>query len=222
MSRRSETIEQEKVVRARRVSQDVSASDLDHDAWTQADTLHITRYWSGEEAPLARQSEARILWTSRALCVRFVCRQGEPLVINETPQTVQKTLGLWERDVCEIFVAPDGNEPERYFEFEAAPTGEWLDLGIRQLPDKRETDWELRSGMMAAARIENARITIAMSVPWSAFGREPLAGERWRVNLFRCVGAGPDRGYLAWQPTYTERPNFHVPQAFGQLSFHPF
>jgi hypothetical protein len=73
--------------------------------------------------------------------------------------------------------------------------------------------------MTAAARIEEGRVMIAMRVPWEAFPRAPQAGERWRANLFRCVGKGDQRGYLAWQPTHTERPNFHVPKAFGTLRF---
>ncbi len=61
---------------------------------------------------------------------------------------------------------------------------------------------------------------IAMRIPWEAFGRgAPRRGEVWRVNLFRCVGAEPERGYLAWRPTRTELPNFHVPDAFGRLRF---
>jgi hypothetical protein len=121
--------------------------------------------------------------------------------------------------VCEIFVAPDKDDPEHYFEFEAAPTGEWIDLEIRCRGDERETDWHYRSGMTAAASVEEGRVVIAMRVPWEAFGRRPRAGEIWRANLFRCVGSGANRGYLAWQPTRTARPNFHVPAAFGQLRF---
>ncbi|MGH9959146.1 MAG: carbohydrate-binding family 9-like protein [Pyrinomonadaceae bacterium] len=37
--------------------------------------------------------------------------------------------------------------------------------------------------------------------------------------MFRCVGTGKDRGYLAWQPTRTEQPNFHIPKVFGWLIF---
>jgi alpha-galactosidase len=179
--------------------------------------VHIKQYWSGEAAPEWRQTEARLVWSQAALVVRFVCRQGEPLVISETPQTAAKTMGLWERDVCELFIAPDANAPERYFEFEAAPTGEWLDLAIEQLSGERRTDWEFQSGMTAAASISTDQVRIAMRVPWASLGRQPIAGERWRANLFRCVGAGTERGYLAWQPTRTARPNFHVPQAFGWL-----
>ncbi len=210
----------EDVIEAVRVSMDVAAADMDHKAWSSARVVQLTRYWSGEEAPAGRHGEARVLWTEAALCVRFVCRQSEPLIVNPTPQTEMKTPGLWERDVCEIFIAPDAAVPERYFEFEAAPTGEWLDLGIHQLPDARETDWEFQSGMAVAARHSADQIMIAMRIPWDAFlGHPPTSGERWRANLFRCVGASEGRGYLAWRPTCTTHPNFHVPKAFGWLIF---
>jgi hypothetical protein len=209
--------EDEDLIEALHTSADVRAAELDHEAWQRASPVHLTRYWSGEQAPEARHGEARVLWSKAALCVRFVCRQSEPLVTNATPQTVTKTPGLWERDVCEIFIAPDENTPERYFEFEAAPTGEWLDLAIHQRPDARETDWEFHSGMTVATRVAKNQIVIAMHIPWDALGHVPTAGEHWRVNLFRCVGAGEQRGYLAWRPTHTPRPNFHIPQAFGRL-----
>jgi alpha-galactosidase len=197
----------------------VEAADLDHAEWERAPAVLITRYWSGEDAPAGRHAEARIMWSEAALCVRFDCRQDEPLVVSEEPQREEKTVGLWERDVCEIFIAPDASEPERYFEFEAAPTGEWLDLAIHQMPFKRETDWQYRSGMTAHARIHEGRVRICIRVPWEAFPRQPRAGARWRANLFRCVGASSERGYLAWRPTHTEQPNFHVPEAFGWLYF---
>jgi alpha-galactosidase len=213
------TEEQENIIQARYTPADVAASDLQHPAWEAACVAPIKRYWSGEDAPAERHAEASLLWSDAALCVRFICRQTEPLVVNPHPQTERKTLGLWDRDVCELFIAPDANEPERYFEFEAAPTGEWLDLIVCQRLDVRETDWEFRSGMTVAASVDANRVTIAMRVPWDALGRVPQAGERWRVNLFRCVGAGATRGYLAWQPTLTDEPGFHVPAAFGWLRF---
>lgn len=128
-------------------------------------------------------------------------------------------MGLWDRDVCEIFLAPDPNFPENYFEFEAAPTGEWLDVAISWTGEQRQPDWEFESRMTTAARVEADRIIIAMRIPWSERIRQPEAGERWRLNLFRCIGADPTRGYLAWQPTGTKEPNFHLPKVFGWLVF---
>jgi len=199
-------------------SSDILAADLENPEWQQACPIAITRNWAGEPAPDRRHGEAGILWSDVALHIRFVCNQSEPQVVSANPQTEKKTIGLWDRDVCEIFIAPDANLPERYFEFEAAPTGEWLDLAIRWKPEGRETDWEFDSGMTVAARTEKERVVIAMRIPWSDSIRKPLEGGRWRVNLFRCVGTGWDR-YLAWQPTRTEEPNFHLPEAFGWLVF---
>jgi alpha-galactosidase len=209
----------EKVVEARRVREDIAASELNHPAWETAEVVKITRYWSGEEAPRERHAVACLIWSAAALCVRFICRQAEPLVVSAEPQVSRKTIGLWDRDVCELFIAPDASEPRHYFEFEAAPTGEWLDLAIHQGEEERQTDWEFRSGMTVAARVLPDQITIAMRVPWEALGHIPRTGELWRANLTRCVGAGERRGYLAWQPTYTEQPNFHAPEVFGQIIF---
>jgi hypothetical protein len=200
---------------------EVAAHELDHPLWMVARPVRIARYWSGEDAPPERHTEARLLWSDEALCIRFVGRQGEPLVVSATPQTEHKTMGLWERDALEIFLTPEMDPSDRYFEFEAAPTGEWLDLSIHREPEGRVKEWQFNSGMSAAGRMAEAEVTVAMRIPWGSLPGRPKAGDGWRGNLFRCVGAVPNRGYLAWQPTKTVQPNFHVPEAFGWLQFLP-
>jgi hypothetical protein len=218
----------DKTIEASFTATDLKVADLTSAEWDKALPQQINRYWSGALAPLERQAEARILWSERALHLRFVCHQGEPLVVTDKPQTEKKTMGLWDRDVCEIFIAPDPHVVERYFEFEAAPTGEWLDVAIHWSPAKRESDWEFRSGMSCAgtktitkggAGNDLELVWIGMRIPWNHWIHEPQKGERWRVNLFRCVGKDTDRGYLAWQPTKTPQPNFHLPKVFGWLLF---
>lgn len=211
--------EEKQIITARYTAVDLAVDDLRSAEWKKAQPIQIDRYWSGDPALRDRQAEARILWSSKALHVRFVCHQAEPLVVSATPQTAKKAMGLWDRDVCEIFLAPDPNVVERYFEFEAAPNGEWLDVAIHWTPEKRESDWEFQSHLTTASQVERDRITIGMRIPWNHWIHEPQRGERWRVNLFRCIGSDPTRGYLAWQPTLTPEANFHVPQVFGWLVF---
>ena len=198
---------------------DLNVTDLDSPEWRKVPVVQIDRYWSGELAPKSRHAEARLIWSDQALYVRFTCHQAEPLIINDSPQTEKKSMRLWDRDVCEVVIAPDPNEVERYFELEAAPTGEWLDVAIQWTPNRRESDWEFNSHMTTASRVESDRVTTVMRIPWSDRIPQPQRGDGWRVNLFRCVGSDPDRGYLAWQPTRTPKPGFHVPQAFGWLVF---
>src|ERR1700704_3874721 len=206
-------------IEARLTRIDLSVRPFDPPEWNKAQPVKIDRYWSGESAPAGRHCEARILWSSKALHLRFVGRQAEPLVVSATAQTATKTMRLWDRDVCEIFIAPDPNVVERYLEFEAAPNGEWLDVAIHWTPEKRESDWEFQSHMTTAAQVDRDRVTIGMRIPWNHWIQEPQRGERWRVNLFRCIGKDPGRGYLTWQPTRTKEANFHVPQVFGWLVF---
>ena len=206
---------------ARWIASDLSVADLDAPEWLRADPVSIERYWSGDPAPPSSHAEVRILWSDLALLVRYVCNQSNAPIVNPTPQILKKTIGLWDRDVCEIFLAPDASRPERYCEFEAAPTGEWVDLAINWKPQGRETDWHFNSGMTVAARSEKDLLVVAIRIPWSTTSEaipKPRKDDLWRVNLFRCVGTGNSR-YLAWQPTLTREPNFHVPEAFGWLRF---
>jgi hypothetical protein len=196
----------------------LAVNDFNHPEWAAADPVQIMRQWSGEVAPASRHADARIIWTEDALLVRFVCRQEEPLTVNTSPQSRTKTLRLWDKDVCEIFLAPDLSTPQRYFEFEAAPTGEWIDLAIDFTGVSRHTDFEFHSGMTVAAKFCEGQMMIAIRLPWSYSLPKPQRGDTWRVNLFRCVGLGNER-YLAWQPTHTPEPNFHVPEVFGWLDF---
>ena len=201
------------------VKNDFSVQELDDSSWKMSKEILIEKYWSGKRAPVGRHFKAKLLWSDSALYVRFEANQSEPLIVAEKANTKTKTIGLWERDVCEIFLAPDKKEPRKYFEFEIAPNGEWIDLGIYQKPAERITDWDYDSGMQSAARIETNRVVMAIKVEWKAFGKTPKAGDVWLGNILRCVGKDPTRGYLTWQPTLTKEASFHVPERFGEFEF---
>lgn len=190
-----------------------------HQNWRQAENVSLSKYWSGDTAPTERWASARLLWTDAALFVRFDCQQHEPFVINHDPQIEFEAEKLWERDVCELFLAPDQDKPQNYFEFEVAPTGEWLDFAILHRDGRRETDTSYNSGIKTATQISENAYGVIFRVEWQAFGKKPRMGDQWLGNLFRCVGSGASRGYLAWQPTLTDVPNFHVPQFFGVFKF---
>lgn len=206
-------------VTVKHISQEIPIAQLDHSAWNKASAVKVGTYWAGAVAPQGRAFEARLLWSDTALYVRFDASQDEPLVVSEKPDLAKKVVGLWDRDVCEIFIAPDKKNRNKYFEFEIAPTGEWIDLGIEVTSQRRKTDFKYKSGMTSAARIEKGRVVMAIRIPFAAFGARPRKNDIWLGNLFRCVGKDPTRGYLAWRPTKTENPNFHVPEAFGEFRF---
>ncbi len=194
--------------------------DFQNEIWRASDEIKLEKYWSGDLARRNRHAGARIVWTEKALFVRFEGIQRENLIVNLHPKHGEKTMGLWEFDVFEIFVAPDSENINSYFEFEVAPNGEWLDAKIDILPDgTRRADFQIDSGMTAAVKVCEDKILAMIKIEWQAFGKTPQTGEVWRGNLFRCIGEGASRGFMAWQPTKTPAPNFHVPEAFGEFEF---
>lgn len=210
------------LLRVSYTSADFQIDDFENEIWQTAEEANLQLYWSGASAEVSRHAKARLIWNEKALFVRFEANQAEPLIVNNKPNTRVKAMNLWERDVFEIFVAPEAENPQNYFEFEAAPTGEWLDVKLEILPGgERRSDFEYDSGMKLAAKtFENEKkIFAVLKIEWQAFGKKPQDGEVWRGNLFRCVGEGRKRGYLAWQPTRTKTPNFHIPEAFGKFEF---
>ena len=201
------------------ISADFPIADTGRPEWRTAISAVMNSYWSGTDAPATRHTAVRALWSDTSLYVRFDSSQAEPLVVSDSPGLEVKTLGLWDRDVCEIFIAPDKHEPRKYYEFEASPRGEWVDLIVDLTSGMRRIDVEYVSGMSAAASISEDKVITVMRIPFAAFRKRPEPGESWLGNVFRCVGQGPDRGYLAYNPTGTTMPNFHVPEKFVGFEF---
>ena len=104
-------IDKQQIIEARHIAVDLNVSDLNNPEWHKAKPVQIDRYWSGESAPKSRHAETRALWSKNALHLRFLCNQDEPLVVSDKPKTDKKTMGLWDRDVCEVFLQPRGSHP---------------------------------------------------------------------------------------------------------------
>jgi alpha-galactosidase len=123
---------------------------------------------------------------------------------------------LWDRDVAEAFLQPDPTRPEFYREFEVSPNGMWIDLDI--FPAGRA---DLKSGLQRSVVLDPDLNTWSaeLAIPLRSLTRDFDPAVNWKANFFRVEGSKEPRAYLAWQPTQTPRPNFHVPVAFGSLRF---
>lgn len=161
-------------------------------------------------------------WNSEHLYFQFSAPYTE-LYVNEDWSNDRSTYGLWERDVVEVFLRPDISSV--YFEFEVSPLAQWLDVLIRE--PRKDVDFSWASGMKVQCELDSAkrqwisRLTVPLAPMRNALKTDLVlkAGVIWRANLFRVSGAEPARHYLAWQPTFTPAPDFHVPSAFGNLIF---
>jgi hypothetical protein len=164
------------------------------------------------------RTEIRSRWTARNLYFLFICPY-EKLNLKPNPELKKETNQLWDWDVAEVFAGADFDHIRRYREYEISPRGEWVDLDIDRDHPLPEGGWLWNSGFANKTRIDEKNKVWygVMRIPIQSIdSRTPANGVEMRVNFYRCQGGpGPDRKFIAWQPTKSR--TFHVPEAFGRL-----
>lgn len=197
----------------------VPDGDLTKPAWKQARWLEFDNDASGKSHYPEAATRVASLWTQSQIYFAFSCRY-DSLNTYERENPKPERWQLWERDVVEVFLNPQPERVNHYFEFEVAPNNQWIDLEIDKTKDPfNDPSWN--SGFEHATRIDAAHHvwSTEMRIPLTAMNvRDPRSGMEWRVNFFRAAGKGADehRKFLAWS-IIPEGKTFHVPARFGTL-----
>lgn len=205
-----------KTVTAVRISGALDAQGFPSEtAWQQAWPIRFAQDWRGQHADPQRETEARVLWSPEMLFFRFVAHYRNIHIFDDGEPDGRRDQ-LWNRDVAEVFLQPAELRGRHYKEFEVSPNGFWIDLEI--MPESKRF---LNSGLRRRAKISEETHTweAQLAIPMRALTANFNPKKTWRVNFYRVEGPAEPRFYAAWQPTRTEVPNFHVPEAFGRLVF---
>lgn len=197
---------------ARKVEGEIKFNgDLSEEAWKAATPVSLEYTLADSTARPELATEVRCLWSDDALYFGFSCPYTK-LTLFDAPSEKER-LGLWDRDVVEMFVGTDPGMPGRYAEFEVAPTNERLDVLI----DRPEKDFGWDSKFESAVKVDEAarRWTAEVRIPAAALAPTKIGqAARLRLNLFRSDRAG--NAFLAWNPTLQR--TTHVPERFGTLA----
>jgi alpha-galactosidase len=183
--------------------------------WKSASPIIFCSDWQGNNADPGRETSVRVLWSRQYLYLRFECHYRELFTFEDSDPGGRRDH-LWDRDVAEAFLQPDPSRERFYREFEVSPNGMWLDLDI--FPGGLA---DLKSGLQRSViRDETSQVwTAELAIPMKSLTAKFDPAAIWRANFYRVEGRNEPRAYLAWQPTHTPQPNFHVPSAFGKLRF---
>jgi alpha-galactosidase len=184
-------------------------------AWQKAPAIRFDQDWKGENPDPPRATEVRLFWMPETLFLRFHCNYRNIFVFSDARADGWR-YELWDRDVAETFLQPDASDPLVYREFEVSPNGYWIDLAVSH--GKIE---ELHSGLRRRVVLdEKAKTwTAELAIPMKYLTAQFDPNQAWRANFYRIEGETEPRFYSAWSPTYSPKPNFHVPAAFGKLIF---
>lgn len=184
------------------------------DAWSTTPAVTFDTDWSGK--PTASSTKVRALWNEHALYLLWEV-SGTGLDTDHSRPIDVEREGLYKEDCVEIFFTPNPAEPKKYFEIELGPYGHYFDLAIDKRANTSDIHWSsgARIGTTQDPPNHSAVIEVALTSP--DILRSLKSGANLPINMFRMEGKGTQQ-YLAWSPTHTPRPSFHVPEAFGTLS----
>lgn len=183
--------------------------------WAGATPVVFCSDWQGKNPDPDRETQLRLLWSDRHLYLRFECRYRELWVFEDAAPNGRRDH-LWDRDVAEAFLQPDRSRLRCYKEFEISPNGMWIDLDISPAGLTH-----FKSGLRRSVMLDESRRVWAaeLAIPFAALTHGFDPEEPWHANFYRIEGKKEPRSYMAWRPTHTPQPNFHVPEAFRLLKF---
>jgi len=84
-------------------------------AWETAPPVRFNADWQGKNSDAQRETQVRLLWNEGFLFLRFDARYRNITVFADGEASGRRN-GLWDRDVCEVFLRPQGSHPSYYKE----------------------------------------------------------------------------------------------------------
>jgi uncharacterized protein (DUF362 family) len=189
----------------------------DEPAWARAAPVTWDTDYAGSATGIV--THARFLYSGAGLFGLWEL-EGAGLHTDRARPTDVPRPKLYEEDCVELFLTPDPAHPRHYFETELGPFGHFLDVEVDLDTHKSSTAWS--SGVTVKTTQDPAarRATIEAQLVAPELLQALKPGARLPLALYRMEGSSP-RSYLAWSPPRTEKPNFHVPEAFGTLVVDP-
>lgn len=201
--------------------------DGDKEVWQGSREVVYRDAVSGNKITI-NQARSKIMWSNEGLFVLWQIKDEHiwgTYKNNDDP--------IYNEEVVEMFIAKNRDVPKEYFEFQFSPCGVKFDARILNPSGDRhdegfnvDVNWGCGGLEFAQSfQIESEKRGLKSGVwtteaffPWGSIGVESVApGDLFRVNLFRIDGWPEQNSFQAWQPTFKNPPDFHVPEKFGLI-----
>lgn len=194
-------------------------------AWAAADSgtiEHFPWYKQGDR----QATTFRVLWSDDGLYLRYECQDRHISAV-----TTETNGPVWVDSCVEFFVAPNPKKPLNYYNFEMNCVGAFLmgthcDWGEGYADRSRDLGIQVATTVPGPTKDESPQDngwTLVARIPWAHFEKDaphlpPKPGDVWRANFYR-LGGKTDPQCACWAPIDYFKPQFHLPQFFGQIVF---
>ena len=180
---------------------------LDEKAWARGKTVPL-REFAGNNKPLNRPSEFKILWNEQGLYLG-VTQQGKA--------QVQKGNIWFKSDNVEFFVSP-GRDKSDYFQFatSSANDSSHCSRTLKPIPTPRNNSYR-GAGVKSAVKVTDNNWTLELFVPFKAMhAKAPATYESWFTNV--VVNDNTPQAAQTGSWSLTMRRNHDV-DTFGKIKF---
>src|SRR5256886_13125056 len=165
--------------------------DPDKPSWKHAESVEFDTDASGKSHFPDISTRVSSVWTETYVYFFFWCRY-DSLNVYESEDAKVERWRLWDRDVAEVFLNPQPERMNHYYEFEVAPNNQWIDLEIDKTKNPfNDASWN--SGFEHATSIDakNHIWTAEMRIPVSSMSLSAIRpGAEWRAGFFSAGGEG--------------------------------
>lgn len=200
----------------------------DKEVWQKIPALTIGQFM-GEKPEHFPRVQSKLAYDDQAIYVIFKVEDQYVRAIAQKHQD-----GVFKDSCVEFFFSPETHSENGYFNLE-------MNCGGKMLFHHQVKP---RQGSKHISPEDIDRITVAHSLPerieteitepttWTVEYRIPFeilqkyheldypqSGTVWRANLYKCADDTSHPHWLTWSKVDFPRPNFHLPEFFGELKF---
>lgn len=185
---------------------------INNPLWNEIPFMEVTSYQWDEGQGYRPNTKARLAMTSSGLSV-WMQTDETPLLIR----AMKLNEDVYKDSCMEFFIKPSGQDP-RYLNFEINPAGTLL-IGIGPDRNHRERITLDSAVFQIESRVESGCWTLCWIIPISFLQNLgfPEPGEKWYGNFYKCGDETIHPHYGSWNPILLEKPDFHVPDYFGEF-----
>ena len=182
----------------------------------QSQSLDVVNW---EVYPYKPEVSFIMAYSDDALYLKFSVHEKAVRAVNNQPNG-----SVWEDSCCEFFCDFDG---KGYYNLETNCIGTQLlgwGFGDRKHADATVINFIKKQSSLGTEPFDvktgGFNYEIVMAIPASAFYAHQLSfkkGMCFRANFYKCGDKTPDVHFLSWNPIEVEKPNFHLPEYFGEV-----
>lgn len=202
---------------------------LANPVWSGIEQASVDHYpWRKPRDPIPPRVEARLLYSSEALYVRFHARERSIVA-----RTTEYQGPVCQDSCVEFFVSPGGAD---YLNLEVNCVGTLLLFRCRPKRQFTPVAAGAAQGIRIATSLPKGQAiphprpgpadgyVVEYSVPFTLIAEQtgcatPRPGTVWKANFYKCCDGGLEPSWGSWSPVGTPKPDFHCPEYFGDLRF---